>query len=175
VNTRECVSVRLAIHNGLTSVLISGRFEPVLHYGVTPTTESCSHTQGFQGSNLLSKHAALDSRVLFFSSLNYSRQFLENSFKNGACQPSSTSFPIRPSLTMATAPQTGTYTNEIKVPIRTVACTLCHMVTKYQVWNELLQRKLLFRSRRGHPAILTASQQTQWHRGKRGQPGAANR
>lgn len=166
------------IYNGFSSLTISGRFEPVLHNGVTATTECCRHTQDLQGSNLLWKQANLDSRILFFSfsSLNYSRQILEHSFKNGGCPPSSTSFPIHPSLTMATTQQTGTHTNEIKVPIRTMACTLCRMVTKYtQVWTELLQRKLLFRSRRGQPAILTASQQTPWRRGKRGQPGAANR
>jgi hypothetical protein len=139
--------VRLVIHDGLRSVPISGKFEPV-HYGVTPSTKYCSHTQDFQGSKLLWKQAALDGRILFFSSLNYSRQILEHSFKNGACPPSATSFPNKPSLTTATAQQTGTYTKEIKVPIRNAACTYCRTVTEYiQVWTEL-QRTLNFCSRR---------------------------
>jgi len=131
----DCVSVRLAIHSGLSNVPTSGRFEPVLHFGLIAATECCSHTQDFQGSNLLWKEAALDGRILFFSSLNYSTKILEHFFKNGVCPLSSTSFPIHPSLTMPTAQQTGTYTKEIKVPIRIVACTLCRLVTEYTpVW-----------------------------------------
>lgn len=114
---------------------------------------------GLPGVKCAVYQAALDGRILFFSSLNYSRQILEHSFKNGACPPSSTSFPNHSSLTMVTAQQTGTYTKEIKVAIRIVACTLCRMVTEStHVWTELLKRKILFCSRRGQPAILTASQ-----------------
>jgi hypothetical protein len=146
----DCVSVCLANHSGLSSVPTSGRFEPV-HYGLIAATECCSHTQDFQGSNLLWKQAALDGRILFLSSLNYSTQILKHFFKNGVCPLPSTSFPIHPSLTMPTAQQTGSYTKEIKVPIRMLACTLCRLVTEYTpVW------------------ILRASQQTPWHRGKRG-------
>jgi hypothetical protein len=52
--------------------------------------------------------------ILFLT--NYSMQIVEHAFKNWACSLSSTSFPIHSSLTMATAQQAGTYTNEIKVP-----------------------------------------------------------
>ena len=143
-NTHGSVSARSAIHNALCSVYTSGKTRACSSFWLGCCDRMLLKLSGFPGSNLLWNQTALTGRIWFFSSLDYSRQILQHSFKNGTCPLSSTSLPIYRSITKATARQTHTNTDEIKVPIRIAACTYCHAVSENtQVCTELLQHKLL--------------------------------